>query len=401
MDDKKWQYTISALKKMDREAYRRPAFDHIVGIELDDFREVPFTSEAHSILRAAFKDMSKISIKFPKQGLSGSIAAVIKPTGCAGESCKRRFVKIYPDQEKALEEQRNTKYIKPYIDPLHYPEYDDLRRYRGTAYSLVITNLVEGPSGEAQTLKDMVLSQEFSLKQTNEFIVDLLSILRRLPRLKPTTPLKLIDEYISKYLSDPIKDRFLASYNNNHKWFGNFADGLSLADKIHISLPPDALNGTVYGACHGDFHSENIMLRAVGGKIIPFLIDFSRVGGSHAIKDLVTLETDMVIRGLGGLNMFSIKGNFLDYLRSLFDRKIFKADIAANEKLQVDKVSMVIKTLRDAAFTDHGVKEIEYCGASLLKTLEVLSYGKLPYDQNERATTYIDYLFERIKSPTK
>lgn len=402
MDDRDWRYTIPALRKAkDREAYRRPAVNHIVEIELADFREVPFTSEAHSILRAAFKDMAKISISFPKQGLSGSIAVVITPTGYAGEPCRRRFVKIYPDQEKASEEQGNTRYIKPYIDPVYYPEYDDLRRYRGMAYSLVVTNLVEGPSGEAQTLKDMVLSGEYSLKQMNEYIGDLLTILRRLPRLKPPMPLKFMETYLSKYLADPHKDRIISSYNAYHKWFGNYADGLSLADKISGSLPSVALNGTVYGACHGDFHSENIMLRVVGGKIIPFLIDFSRCGGSHSIKDLITLEIDMIIRGLSGIKLFSLKDNIVQYLRSI-NAGAFNMEVLTDaERLQVEKVSMVIKTLREFSLADHGVMEMEYCGAALFKTLEILSYGKLPYDQNERATTYVDYLIERIKLLTK
>ncbi len=307
------------------------------------------------------------------------------------------LVKIYPDPRKAKEEKDNIKLFKPYLDPVHYPEYDELRRSRGTAYFLMVTNLVEGPSGESQTFKDMILSSNFTREQISDFVKNLISVLNKLPRLQPSKPLDLMAEYISKYLDDTAKHSVIDSYNKIHKWFGHIADGLSLSEKILNSLPRAAFEGTVSGTCHGDFHSKNIMIRVVGGELVAFLIDYSRSGGSHSIKDLVTLETDMVIRGLSGIKQFSRKEIVMKYLRSFHSAALDIVDMTAMERLQVEKVSMVIKILRASAAADHKVKEIEYCGAALLKTLEVLSYGKLPYDHNKRATTYVDYLIERIK----
>ncbi len=66
VDDKRWQHTIVSLKELKtREVYSRPKAKDTVIVEVNDSREVPFISETESILRAAFKDMQKIIVKFP------------------------------------------------------------------------------------------------------------------------------------------------------------------------------------------------------------------------------------------------------------------------------------------------------------------------------------------------
>lgn len=401
-EDKQWRNTIDKLNSSrDRFSYRRNKAG-IVKTEFQNNPDVPFPTEAIFLLRAAFKDMSKISVDFPSQGLSGSIACVIHPFDAFGNPCKPVFAKIYPDLDKAWRElERCMKFAEPYISHSHYPAINLFRRYRGNLCSLMVTDLIEGPGGQELTFMKMIMSSDFSLEQTQEFILDILSIMNNLPRNKPDERSDLLNDYLQKYLDDEQKRIRLDSENLCNKWFGSFPKDLPLEEKIRDFLPKASLEGTSLGVCHGDFHSENIMGNDVKGKLIPFFIDYSRAdGGTHSVKDLVTLESDMIIRGLSGIEGFHdairIK-TFLESLEKVDGNHNNIEPIDMNEELQLEKARVIIKELRKCAVSDHGVSEIEYAGAALLKTLEVLSYGKLPHDQTIRATTYVTYLCRRIQ----
>lgn len=400
LGDINWQGTIEKIRDLkNKDYYHRCLVKGISRIELEDFKDVPFPSQAYYLLRAAFKDMSRISVKFPQQGLSGSIACVIEPFGRSGEPCKHMFAKIYPDHEKAQKELYNFRVLKMYIDSAYYPEYDDARRYRGNAYSLVVTDLARGPNGQLLTFKDIFSLGQFNVNIVSEFTEDILYILDKLPRSKPTNRIDLIDNYVTKYLDNPDMERTLAAYNDCHRWFGDFADELTLKEKIRRSIPKIAVEGSVSGYCHGDLHLENIMLKDIRGKIVPAIIDYSRTSiTAHSVKDLVTLEVDLIIRGLRGIKAFITRDKIIDFLNLISVEKDIKKDFEPQDLLQIEKVERAIKTLRTFALKVHEVTEVEYFGAALLKTLEVLSYGKLPFDQNERATTYVTYLLERLKA---
>ena len=254
LDDKQWKHTLETLNRINIGGrYPHKKVSNIVVIEAENFCDVPFISELPNLFRAAFKDMSRISVKPCNQGLSGSIACVIQPYDISGNKCKPMFAKIYADEKKAYAEQQNTQLFRQYIDSVHYPEFDDSRRYRGIAYSLIVTNLVLGPSGNPLTFLDMAKSDLYTNTQTNEFIEDIFTILDKIPSSGKS--LKLIDEYLYRYLTDHGKCRILESYNCYHKWFGHPADDLTLLDKILKTLPSKVLNGSVSGLCHGDFHS--------------------------------------------------------------------------------------------------------------------------------------------------
>lgn len=162
MADKGWEKTIDFLKEADsREILARNPFKHTVEIEFFDKKlndtiwNTPFPSEAGFLLRSAFKDMAKIVVHTPRQGLSGSMGYVIEPFNPSGQKTKKYFAKIYPDQGKALKEYENFRdHVYPCFPARHYPHYDYLRRYSGIAYSVIVSEMVEGLDGKSTTLRD-------------------------------------------------------------------------------------------------------------------------------------------------------------------------------------------------------------------------------------------------------
>lgn len=267
-----------------------------------------------------------------------------------------------------------------------------------------MTELAVGPNGKALTFREMVLSPTFSPQQTKNFISNALLVMGKWPRSKPAQVHDLVGEYLTEFLGEDTRLK-LESENVCHRWFGQFADGLSLEKKICDSLPAASREGTSLGICHGDLHGDNVMVRDIGGKLIPFFIDFSRAGKTHSIKDLVILESDMIIRGLTGIETLHDKARISSFLESLDIKggksRLEKQGLSEDTLSRLEKIRVVTKELRKNAFSFHGVAEIEYAGAALLRTLEILSYGKLPRDENVRATTYVSYLCERIRRLSK
>jgi len=407
-EDIQWKETIKKLKSLTgRIRYVRNPMGGIVKTEFKRITSVPFPTEPVLLLRAAFKDMSRISVRFPKQGLSGSIACIIQPYNVLGKKCKQVFVKIYPDQEKAQRELSNyTTYVEPYIESSHYPGYQHFRRYRGKAYSLMVTELSVGPNSNALTLREMIFSPAYSVEQIKNFISDLLLAMGKWPLTKRAEKIDLFNEYLAEVFTNEDKKIKLESENVYPGWFGDVADSLSLEGKIRKTLPEASLRGKFLRICHGDLHADNIMVKDVGGRLIPVLIDFSRTEQTHSIKDLVTLEADMVIRGLcgtGGLHERVGVQSFLELLSVETENGGHEKQDSSDGKnsSQLGKVRLIIRKLRKNAFSTQGIPEIEYAGAALLKTLEILCYGKLPHEQNEKATTYVSYLCGRIRRLSK
>src|SRR5207245_3258497 len=126
----------------------------------------------------------------------------------------------------------------------------------------------------------------------------------------------------------------------------------------------------------------------------PVLIDFSRTGHVHSVMDLVTLESDLIIRGL---NETDIRP-FLESLNVVLEDSGTAGEmpIGIPDSLRARKIYVVISLLRFKATTTYGVSLAEYECAALLKTLEFLSLGKLPYHQHIRATQYVTHLCKRL-----
>lgn len=394
IEDRNWQKTIRVLESLkeniDPVSYSVPNRVIIEGLEK---AEVPFPVEALFLLRAAFNNMSKIDIKFPpKQGLSGSIACIVQPYDRASHKCALFFAKIYPDERKANSELQNLKaYFNTYIPPQYYAHYQTFRRCKGHAFSIGVTDLAIGPNNSPLSFNKMMQSSKHSVTEIESFITEIISVLDIFPINEGEVKLDLFKEYLE--FSNAEREKLLNSENICRKWFENIAGPEKLIEKIKATLPPTALESNFQRVCHGDMHGENIMVKKIGRKLSPFFIDYSHVEYQHGIKDLVTLEADIVIRGLEGIEVTP----FLNSLERKYRRK--RARIDKRRRLLVMKSASVIRELRKMA-SSYGVSVIEYFGACLLKTLSILSY-RLPFDQNQRADLYIKYLLGKIKKLSK
>lgn len=401
--DTSWKNTISQLhqiKSTDRLA-RNPTY---VNVGIGYSSESSFPTEASYLVRAAFKDMATVIIEFPKQGLSGSIACVAQPINSEGEYEKKFFAKIYPEQDKAQEDIDNhSKYITP-LGVNFSPSYQPLRRYKGKKYSIVVTDLIESPSNLQVSFSDLIFSNNpnrFSVKDVSDLLKNIFKAFNSEWKIIPAKH-DLVEVYLTKFFSRPTNASTLESENNCHRWFGTAADNKLLAEKIKQTIPSTALVGTISKVCHGDLHCDNIMIRQEGNDYRPVFIDFSRTKGTHALVDIVTLESDMIIRGLSGIRAFSTPQNVIGFLNGLDESEAAKQgpnqwSYDAEDLLQLAKVEVVIRELRKVAIKEYSATDHEFLGARLFKTLEVLSYGKLPPSQNMRACTYVKYLIGRLK----
>jgi len=397
--DTNWLRTIEKLKTL-KQRFRYPCNPKGRRVQVKFVRPsiVPFPTEAGFLIRSAFKDMSKVVIESPRQGLSGSMVFAVQPDLVAGKTSKKFLAKIYPDERKAWEEyERFQSHVKKYFSLFHYRQPDDARRYHGRGYSIFVTDLVTGPNGQPITLKDMITSKDFTSKQLTTFVSEILSALDDAwGRTYKIGSVNLEWDYLRYCLKDELRRRNLESENFYHSWFGPRLDNVPFQKKLRLCGIPISLRGTKSRICHGDLHGDNIMVGHYKNNLIPVFIDFSRTGPKHSIMDLVTLESDAIIRCLDITNIQS----FLKGLR--FRRQKVGAHVRGSIRCQnqLRKVEAIINALRQNAILVHKVDEGEYTTAALLKTLEILSY-KLLQDQNERATTYVSYLCERIRRLSK
>lgn len=400
--DKDWSNTIRSLKELSVKLTPVVLPKHPVAIGLTRGSDVSFPTEAAFLMRAFFSNMSNVTIEFPRQGLSGSISCVVTPVDLSGAALPQVFVKIYRGQEEAGRDLTNfTTYVKGQLEELSFPNYD-VRRYQGRRYSLLVTDLVQGPSKRAMTFKEMVMktgSENFSVAQVRDFVAKTLTTLdngKEWQYVKKDCD--LLDAYLKKVFDKPKMQDNLESENACHRWFGTASENVALPERLRKWLS-SRLSGKYTKRCHGDLHADNIMVRDTSMGLSPVLIDFSRTGPTHPLKDLVTLESDMIIRGLGGVSSFSNSSTVQSFLVSINDirqRDINMWTYDADEVLLISRILAVIDELRKNATVDHKVPLSEYQCAALLKTLEVLSYGSLAHEQNVRAATYVTYLVDKL-----
>jgi len=366
----------------------------------------PFPSEVGYLLRAAFKDKARIKVGMPRQGFSGSMGYIIYPFDQADRPTKRFFAKVYPEQTKANEEYKNFRdHVFEYFPNINHPSYDFERRYVGVAYSLIVTDLVEYAEGQSLAFLDMVQSPDFSAEQAIRFMSVALNVMdHHWPSYCKDTPIDLVGIYLGDVLKDEKRKQRLESENSCHKWFNKWFSCSGGTERIEENIQSYFCEGSLVGRklkkCHGDLHGENLMV-GHRDRHIPVFIDFSRTGETHYLKDLVTVESDLIIRGLNGIPEYLARDRVMSFLESLG----FGSEGATNraggnaerESLQAQKVKGVIGVLRRNAVATHGASESEYQMAALLKTLEVLSYGKLPHQQNERAVQYVTHLCNCVR----
>jgi hypothetical protein len=374
--------------------------DRIVGRDAP-----PFPTEAGFLLRSAFKDMSAISVSAARQGLSGAMVFTVEAFDENSVAMPKKLAKIYPDEGKALKEYNNYKnYVDRYFKtPHHVPHYDNFRRYRGRGYSIFVMDLISDSDGNIVTLLDMIRDPKFDVTTVASLITSLLAVLSG---SWSGTILEdhqdLVDQYLGVLSSNdkPERVRAIESEIVCNRWFGGSYDRLSARQKIFSSFPATVLQGSNSKFCHGDLHCDNVLIDGRMRELIPIPIDFSRTGRGHFLKDLVTLECDVIIRGPDQIPALSNPTVISGWLRVVGSRSGEPIDgvSEAPHLLQMSKIAAVVGRLRADAQGTYNASLTEYRVSALLKTLDFLSYGHLTYDQTLRAVGYVNHLCHQLRN---
>jgi hypothetical protein len=390
--DKEWSQVTEKLTNHSLQLTQYSS-RHIVSIECDETQKVHFPHEARLLLRGAFSEMSRIDVSFRRQGLSGSTGCIIQPYDAGDNKLSMRFFgKLYHDTLTAHNDYRNWKeHIYNRMPSLHYPSYDLSRSCNGKRFSLFVSELAEGPGNEIITFRDMVESHQYSVLEVCEFLQSVLNVCERywkVPLIEGSVD--LANEYLSGCFSNPERLRTLESEMIGSLGLGNMED---LTPKARISkfINEGTLTGSKVKKCHGDLHADNIVPRCFEDKLIPAFIDFSKVHPArHFLADHVTLEVDLIVNSLDSTcDSDSLKLLSLDELldpRSQSDRS-----------LRFQKIANLLLLLRQNAKHVYGAHKREYLKAAFFRTLNVLSYGTLPFDEYGRATEYCRYLIQKLR----
>jgi hypothetical protein len=145
--------------------------------------------------------------------------------------------------------------------------------------------------------------------------------------------------------------------------------------------------------CHGDLHGRNILVDSDGDY---WLIDFARVGKSHALRDFVELETDIKFSLMKDSDLAELHS----YERALLMPGRFKEALppVGFEESSMDKSYKVISTLRQVAAGSLKLEGDmrEYYEALLFNTLKVLRLRHISACQKEHALLSASLLCMRL-----
>lgn len=147
--------------------------------------------------------------------------------------------------------------------------------------------------------------------------------------------------------------------------------------------------------CHGDLHGRNIL---VDSEDRFWLIDFARVGESHALRDFAELETDIKFNLLREIDL----GELLPFERRLLAPARFGEPLpaAAPARPQLRKAYEVLGALRRLAAEqlalDGDVRE--YYQALLFHTLNVLRLNHIGDDQKQYALLAASLICQRLSA---
>lgn len=147
--------------------------------------------------------------------------------------------------------------------------------------------------------------------------------------------------------------------------------------------------------CHGDLHGRNILVDSADSF---WLIDFARVGRSHALRDFAELETDIKFNRLRQIDL----GELLPFERLLLAPARFGEALPAAEQLrpQLRKAYTVLGAMRRIAAEqlqlDGDVRE--YYQALLFHTLNVLRLNHIGDDQKQYALLAASLICQRLSA---
>jgi len=367
----------------------------------------PFPTEAGFLLRGALKEMSTISVASPRHGFSGAMVFTVEGFEQGIAVPKKFFAKIYPDEQEALREYDNYKnYVERYVARHYRPHYNDDRRLCGLGYSIVVMDLVSDSNDDIVTLLDLIQDDSYDLASTESFASALLRVLRESWGAKVVDEqLDLIHEYLAflEKENQEARVRAIQSEDSCNRWFGTIFDDPDIRGRISSYLSEGVLIGSKSKPCHGDLHCDNVLVDGKTGNLIPVLIDYAKTKTAHFLKDLVTLECDIIIRGPDGIAPFSKPEIVREWITSLDSPRPGNMGdsweaVDESEFLRVKKATSIIGRLRSDAQDFYRATPTEYFASALLKTLNIISHRNLRYDRTVRAAQYVRYLSKKLSA---
>jgi thiamine kinase-like enzyme len=251
---------------------------------------------------------------------------------------------------------------------------------------MVVMELVANPDGAPLTLMEALQCPDFTTDNVREVMSELMHAFQ--DWRKPQPAADLITSYLP-FLHTQRLDRIraLRSEISANRWFVPHSH-LDTEEQVRSALRIET--GGRSCICHGDLHASNILVEQIGRSHMPVLIDFYRTGPAHHLKDLVTLELDLVIRA--PQSIFK-EPNTLD----VWLRQIAENDFSDTNDLLLAKLSCAVLVLREFAHHSREADTTEYGRACILQTLNMLSFGTLSLDQRLRATEIVNHWRARLE----
>jgi hypothetical protein len=189
-------------------------------------------------------------------------------------------------------------------------------------------------------------------------------------------PVDLVAEYFS-FLSPARKHRIirLESEIETNRWFPlQRTLGVTLRTAFPVHM------GQKRKTVHGDCHCQNILL---GRDSTPVFIDFATAGPSHYLKDLVTLEIDLLARGpdfVVGVSVPAVPS----WLESI------EAPDTVREHVVLRNIETLVRLIRAHAIDVLGATLKEYQFCCLLQALNMLSHS-MTKSQHQRLSDIVKY----------
>ena len=276
----------------------------------------------------------KVKLRVLTPGISGSVVFLAAPESVYD---MRRVpevdgvLKIGPARQLADELDRYHKWVSHVLShpshfaPLEAPGYlsDIAKRDPEAIQALHYRHVGHKTFGDR--VKELIIAND--VDALCQLIDSVLTILRPWQEIgDPITSKSLTSEGVYSFGNDPFEEFELTCERLNAECIDDEADLIepTLFRRVRGLWDRDALNSErqLQTVLHGDLHIDNIL---VGGNDSPTLIDFGATGQGHFLRDLLTLEAHLILRGLAprGQRIGDVQRSYVQELELLYSRRAF------------------------------------------------------------------------------
>lgn len=237
------------------------------------------------VLKAMFPPPTTVVFQALTPGMSGSSVFLVYPH--LGHSLLPCVVKIGPLAEIEAELRAWETHVKPYVRSKYLPDV------RNSVLSKEIGGIAYEASGRTTLNQRLdVLAQEGQLDRVEGFLSSLLGIITDAWNVEKHRTLRniLAEDY-------PLTDGDLGAFENLCSSLGGrtvlrrsevaYVRAIWRAEQIPLDPVPWV------SRCHGDLYGDNVLVDDDDDLV---LIDFTKAGEQHYLRDFVTLEGDLILR---------------------------------------------------------------------------------------------------------